>query len=123
MGLTRHDGLGVYGSGLYWSKKNYDVIGDVPFFGGTSGTAGAGAVRCDGGTFGMSGSVIGVSTRLSSIYYMTATLGRTTTSGLLTVNAVASGNGFDIYTIYRNTSTMETVASISTPIYWFAAGT
>jgi len=122
MGTTHHDGLSVYGSGLWKGTKGIGTSGDVPFFGGVAGTANM-AVRCDGGLIGVSGKLVGMSTRLSSIYYAVATLGSLPTSGLTNVVAIASGNCIDIDTIYNLASGAISVASISTPVNWFAAGT
>ena len=129
MGVTHHDGVSVYGSGLWWGKKtNLSTFpGEQPFFGGrvgSSGLLGTGAIRFDGGTVGVSGQILSISTRLSSIYWACATLNALPTSGLNGVVAVTSGNSnfVDLDTIHATGSGTVALASVSTPVSWIVGG-
>ncbi len=94
MGLTRHDGLSVYGSGLYWTNaKGGTETNDVPFFGMATGNARQGAIRCDGRVTNISANATSLSTSLSTVLGVIATNNQ---SGLVNVIAWGSGNCIDI---------------------------
>lgn len=131
MSLTHHDGVSVYGSGLAFGKKNLEqVIVDCSGYTTSSlhirprsldQVVALGAttnIRFDGGSMGVSGAVLSVSTRLSSIITAQATIGRPLVSGLISVAIVASGHCFDIKTY----TDLGGACSISAPINYFLAG-
>ena len=96
MGVTHHNGLSVWGSGLWKGKGGTVTSGtaEYPFFGQPVAGAGSmGATFCDGGKTNVSGVAFAVSTNLSTILAVFAT---PQTSGLANVFVVGSGNCIDI---------------------------
>jgi hypothetical protein len=76
MGLTHHDGISLYGSGVYIGRKAFETPMFVgKGFGAQSGTVQVtyGLPRFDVGSVGTSGHSTSVSTRLSSIAFAVAT--------------------------------------------------
>lgn len=120
MGVTHHDGMSVYGSGLWRGKKtNLSTFpGEFPFFGGAFPQ---GAVFADGGVAEVVGTNI-VSSRLSTVIYAVATLGMAPVSGLSTTIAIGSGNAVSLQTYYITTSSLPVTSSISSPVNWLALG-
>jgi hypothetical protein len=92
MGCTHHDGLSVYGSGLWRGTKGIGTSGDIPFFGYKSS---GGAVRCDGGVTNVSAVALSVSTNLSTVITVFPTVS-VSTNIPLDVFAICSGNSIDI---------------------------
>lgn len=115
MGVTHHDGVSVYGSGLWWGKnKNTSGTSECPFFGSpVAGLGSAGSVRCDGGKINVSSAALAVSTNLSTVLSVVGIIG---TSTLATINIIASGHCIDIVTH----STSGTASSGL--VYWQAFG-
>ena len=92
MGCTHHDGLSVYGSGLWKGTKGIGTSGDIPFFGfPTKG----GAVRCDGGITNVSTAALSVSTNLSTVMAVFPAVS-VSTNIPVDVMASCSGNSIDI---------------------------
>ena len=124
MGLTHHDGVSVYGSGLYYGGKNLEVS-ILP----------TGIARIDAGTFSRSGwKNLSVSTKLSTISYvcatpiMPATGLATMSSGFVSiVGATFSGHCID-FTMYTMISAPSgigggvTSCGTSNRICWIAVG-
>ena len=114
MGLTHHDGVSVYESGLYWGKKNVEV----PYFGT--------GVRADAGTTGGSGMILSVSTRLSTITNVVASPKYSASglymSGKITAVAVNwTNHTMDFQLGYHNTSA-GVMPAASGVISWVAFG-
>lgn len=107
IGVTHHDGLSVTGSGLYVGRKN----NEVPIL-----PSGLGKV--DVGLTGVSTLARAVSTRLSSITQVVATI-VTCVSGRLAVGADCSGHAIDLRT-YGNDGS---ASLISGAVRWIAVGT
>ena len=131
LGLTHNDGISVFGSGLYWGKKNVEV-GPIVLSGYVTSAwitgsslldsaitfpkLGAG-IKVVGGSIGVSGALLSVSTALSSITSIQCQL-KHVVSGLITTKAIASGHCFDAYTY----TDLGAASDLSTPVYWFAVG-
>ena len=121
MGLTHHDGISVYGSGLYFGKKGSETT--------LLGTG----WRGDAGLTTFSGVQTTISTKLTNIIGAVASvkwagaasdmaLG-TSASGLPTVIFVNwSGNAIDLATKYSNQSSNTSGAAASSQISWMAWG-
>jgi hypothetical protein len=121
MGLTHHDGVSVYGSGLYFGKKGLET----PLLGT--------GWRGDAGLTTFSGVSICISTKLTSIIGGVASvkwagaasdmaLG-TSASGLPTVVFINwSGNAIDLATKYSNQSSNTSGAAASSQISWMVWG-
>jgi hypothetical protein len=73
--------------------------------------------RHDVGTTGVSGSILSVSTRLSTVTAVVATLA-TIASGLVSVRAVGSGHAIDLYTY----TDLGAASNLSGTVNWIAAG-
>jgi hypothetical protein len=114
MGLTHHDGISLYGSGLYMGAKNLETI----FATNVSGYD-VGLPRVDMGIVGTSGHQLSVSTRLSSIGIVVTqyidVLAPATTGMITTVTF--SGNAFDMYKY-----TVTGSAATSSRVAWMAVG-
>jgi hypothetical protein len=114
MGLTHHDGISLYGSGLYMGQKNLETI-----FGKDVSGYDVGLPRFDCGIVGQSGHVASVSTRLSSIAFIHTqpidVLATATTGMFISVNW--SGNAFDMYKYIVTGS-----AATSSRVAWQAWG-
>ena len=114
MGTTHHDGISLYGSGLYMVSKNNESI-----FGKDCSGVNVGLPRFDCGIVGTSGHQIGVSTRLSSIAFIATQIIDVmpeANSGKLTTVSW-SGNAFDMYR-YNVTGS----AATSSRVAWQAWG-
>jgi hypothetical protein len=114
MGTTHHNGISLYGSGLYMGAKNNETI----FASNVSGYN-VGLPRIDMGIVGQSGHVASVSTRLSSIgIVVTQNIDvlATATTGMH-VSVTFSGNAFDMYKY-----TVTGSAATSSRVAWMALG-
>lgn len=131
IGLTHHDGVSVYGSGYYWGKKGLEV-GPVILSGFVTSAWITGSsllnevitfaklaagVKVAGGTIGISGALLSVSTALSSIISIQCQL-KNVVSGLITTKAIASGHCFDAYTY----TDLGGASDLSSTVYWSAIG-
>lgn len=131
MGLTHQDGISVYGSGLYWGGKGLE-IGPVVQSGYVTSAWVTGSsilneaidflklragVKVVGGTIGVSGALLSVSTALSSVISIQCQL-KQVASGLVTTKAIASGHCFDAYTY----TDLGAASDLSSTVYWFAIG-
>ncbi len=121
MGLTHHDGVSTYGSGYYYGRKG----SETPLLGT--------GFRADAGLTAFSGSVLSVSTKLSTItagvasvkWDGTAAAGQlgASASGLPTVVMINwSGGAIDLYTQYTNQSSNTSGAAASSYISWIVFG-
>lgn len=114
MGLTHHDGISVYGSGMYYGRKGLET----PMFGT--------GIRADAGTTGFSGAINSVSTKLTTIVGAVATL-KLAQAGMasgLPVNVAVdwSGGALDFQSYYNNTSASTSSAAMSSVVSWIAFG-
>lgn len=114
MGVTHHDGISLYGSGLYMGRKASESI-----FGTDVSGYDVGLPRFDCGIVGRSGHVLSVSTRLSSIAFVHTqpidVLAATTTG--MHVSVTFSGHAFDVYKYIVTGS-----AATSSRVAWQAWG-
>ena len=107
MGLTHHDGVSLYGSGLYTGRKGSE----------TAVFPGAPLVRFDTGTVGVSGHTAGLSTRLTSVQFAWAQHKDTTCTSGGATRVRWSGGALDILNLTTTGS-----ANASTAIAWCAWG-
>lgn len=132
MALTHHDGISVYGSGLYVGKKGVE-LGPILNTSGQvqSGFIAVGAIaygslaateKWDAGATGVSGNLLSISTRLSSIVTGLAQINRIPVSGLTAAYVVTSGHMIDLYTYYVTTSSLPVASSVSSPVSWSVRG-
>lgn len=114
MGLTHHDGLSLYGSGLYMGAKNLESV-----FGKDVSGYDVALPRFDCGIVGQSGHVASISTRLSSIAFVNTQyvdVLATGNTGMYT-SVTYSGHVFDMYKY-----TVTGSAATSSRVAWQAWG-